>query len=61
MCTGQNFYSCQYIPIDTLVVTLRADYLWSEIIWRTTERPSNVRNFFGEPKIGNLEMSVSVQ
>jgi len=51
----------QNLPIDALVVALGANNLGSEVIGRTTKSPGNVRNLFGKPKIGNLEMSMSVQ
>ena len=49
------------LPIDTFVVALGADNLRSEIIGRATQSPGNVRNLLGKPKIGNLEMPMSVQ
>jgi hypothetical protein len=54
-------HSKEYLPIDTLVVALGANDLGREVIWRTTKGPSNVGNLLGKSKIGNLEMSMSVQ
>lgn len=48
-------------PINGLVVSLGRDDFGSQVIWSTAKSPSNVRNFFGETEIGNLEMAVSVE
>jgi hypothetical protein len=54
-------HSKKNLPIDTLVVTLGANNLRREVIGRTTQSPSDVRDLLGKSKIGNLEMPMSVQ
>ena len=51
----------QDLPVNTLVVTLGADNLGSEVVGCTTKSPGNIRNLLGKSKISNFEMPVSVQ
>lgn len=49
------------IPVNRLVVAFGRDYLRSEIVGRTAQCPCNIRDLFGETKICNLEMSMTIQ
>jgi hypothetical protein len=50
-----------YLPVDRLVVSFARHNFWSQIVWRSTQRPCNVWDLLGEPKIRNLEMSMPVE
>jgi hypothetical protein len=49
------------IPIDRFIVTLRSHHFWSKVIGGSAKRPCNVWYVFGEAKIRNLDMAMSIQ
>lgn len=50
-----------FIPIDRFVVALRCDHFWGKIVRSATKCPGDIRHLLREAKIGNLDMTMSVQ
>ncbi len=51
----------EYVPIYRLVVAFRRDYFGRKIVRRSTQRPRDVRDFFGEPKISDFQVAMPVE
>jgi hypothetical protein len=48
------------VPVHRFVVGLSLDNLWCEVVWCTAQRPGDVRDEFGESKVGELDVSIRV-
>ena len=48
------------VPVDRFIVRLPLDDLRREVVRCTAQRPSDIRDKFGESKVGELDVSVRV-
>lgn len=53
--------SSRFLPVNRLVVALRGDDFWSEVVRRAAKRPGDIWHIFGEAKISDLDMTMTIE